>query len=123
MRALLGDMVGIPLLVLVAMFALTAFAKSPAPVSGQQIAIRTQGTGAGSALVFGAGTGVHLVRVAHAGTPITADLTAGPLRMLSLRALHLDASGVSGGGLRMSATGHTLRLERMGTGVRISTGL
>ncbi len=116
-------MLGIPLVVLAAMASLIALGETPRAVTGQHITVRTQGTGFSSALVYGAGMGVRLVRVTHEGTPLSADLGTGPMHIISLRALHLDASGLSDQRVRLTATGHTLRLQQDARGVGVRTGL
>lgn len=122
-RAALGAMLGIPIVVVAAIATLLVFDRTPEVVAGQQIALRTAGGGSSTALVFGAGTGIHLVRVTEAGVPLAADLSAGMLRIVSLRSLRLDAHGVSGQDVSVSATAHTLRLQSDRGGVGVRTGL
>lgn len=119
-RSFASAMVGIPIIVLGAMVALVALDDAPAVVDGQRISVRTSHGGATTALVYGAGSGVHLVRVTAAGVPLAADLAAGDLHVASLRTLELDATQLNGIDMRLSATGHTLQLgsNRSGTGVR-----
>ena len=123
LRAAVGAMFGVPLIVLLAMAALIAFDEHPITVPAQHIELRTEGGGTGTALVLGAGTGIHLLRVSHDGVPVMADLAAGPLRIMSLRTLQLDARGVSGKDVSLRATGHTLRLRSDGAGVMVRTGM
>ena len=122
-RAIVGAMLGVPTIVILAMAALIAFDEHPIPVPAQHIELRYEGGGTGTAIVFGAGTGLHLVRISSTGVPVAADLSAGPLRLMSLRTLHLDARGVTGKNISVSASGHVLRLQRMGEGVVVRTGM
>jgi hypothetical protein len=122
-RSVFGAMFSVPLVVLAAMVALIAFDEHPASTPGQRIELRSAGGGTATAIVLGAGTGVHLVRVSGVGVPLEADLSAGQLQVFSLRSVQIRANGVSGKEVTLRATGHVLRIRSDDGGVMVRTGM
>jgi hypothetical protein len=76
-----------------------------------------------TALVFGAQSGIHLVRVTDSPTRLAADLTRGPLQIVALHTLQLDASNLGDPWvLHLAASGPVLQLRRDGPSVSVRTG-
>jgi hypothetical protein len=85
--------------------------------------LSTTATGGATALVFGAGSGVHLMHVSEKELALPADLAAGPLRIVAFRSLHLVAAEVGDPHtLGLSASGTVLQLRRDETRVSVRTG-
>jgi hypothetical protein len=61
---------------------------------GPRIELQSTGSRQTTALVFGAGSGVHLVRTSDEPRSVQADLARGPLRVIALRSIQLTATKV-----------------------------
>ena len=121
-RSVIGGMLGVPLVVLSAMALLLVLDEHPIGSPGQQIALSRAGGGSGTAVVYGAGTGIHFRSVANAGAPISADLSRGALHVLSLAPIQLDAREVAGRHVSLRGNGRLVRLESEAKSIRITAG-
>ena len=122
-RRAVSALVGVPLLVMAAMVAMTLANRRPAPTSGPRIELRAPASGSVTALVFGAGSGIHFMRLSDHPRTVHADLGRGPLRVLALRDVQLNASGIDDPNvIRVGAIGSVLQLRRDGAGTSIRAG-
>ena len=118
-RALLG----IPLLVVGTLIAISIVNRKPLPAVSPQIELRSADGGQTTALVFGAGSGIHLVRTSTLPTSLRADLARGPLRVVALGDVQLLAAGFPDRNvLRLEAKGPIVQLRRDGGRVSVRTG-
>lgn len=114
---------GVPLLALGAMLAIAVVNQQPTPVPGPRIDLRAANGGRFTALVFGAGSGIHFLRVSDDPRSLPADLARGPLRIVALHAVRLNAADTGDPNVvRLMASGHAVQLRRDGTRVSVRSG-
>ena len=119
MRAFLG----VPLLVLGAMIAIAIVNRQPTPTSGPHIDLRSTDGGSVTALVFGAGSGIHFVYVSDDPISLHADLARGPLRIVAMHSIQLNAADVGDPNVvRLQASGPVVQLRRSEGRVSVRTG-
>ena len=118
--SIISGMLGVPLMVLAAMVVLRVYDKHPAATPGQQIELSTA-SGSATAIVYGAGTGIHIRHISAGREPIVADLSLGDLHAISLATLRIDAVSVGGRRMDMSGRGHAVALRVYGRGAGVST--
>lgn len=122
-RAVVRSFFGVPLIAIGAMIAMTIVNRQPPPAPGPRIGLRAANGGDVTALVFGAGSGIHFLQVSDKSTSLPADLTRGPLRIVALRAVQLEASDVGDPSVvRLTASGPVIRLWRSGERVSVRAG-
>ena len=122
-RAILRSFLGVPLLALGAMITMAIVNRQPHPTPGPRIDLRAAKGGDVTALVFGAGSGIHFLRVTDNPESLRADLSRSPLRVVSLHAVQLDATDVGDPFVvRIMASGPVIQLRRDGERVSVRTG-
>ena len=123
LRSILRSFVGVPLIAIGAMIAMTIVNRQPPPAPGPRIGLRAANGGDVTALVFGAGSGIHFLQVSDKSTSLPADLTRGPLRIVALHTVQLNAADVGDPSVvRLMASGPVIRLWRNGERVSVRAG-
>ena len=118
----LRGLMGVPLLVLASIAAITIVNRQPIPTLGPEISLRASGGGV-TALVFGAGSGVHLLRVSDPPAPVAADLARGALHIIALNTVELRAANLGDTRtVRLTARGPVIALRQDGARVAVHTG-
>lgn len=122
-RAILRPFLGVPFLALGAMIAMAIVNEQPQPAPGPRIDLRSAKGGDVTVLIFGAGSGIHFRRVSENPVAVPADLTRGPLRIVALRAVQLEASDVGDPAVvQLIAKGPVIQLRRDGERVSVRAG-
>ena len=122
-RAILRPFLGVPFLALGVMIAMGIVNGQPQPAPGPRIDLRSAKGANVTALVFGAGSGVHFRRVSENPVAVSADLSRGPLRIVALHAVRLEAADVGDPAVvRLMASGPVIQLRRDGERVSVRTG-
>lgn len=116
--SMISGMLGVPLMVLAAIVLLRVYDKHPAATPGQQIELSTA-SGSATAIVYGAGTGIHIRHISTGSEPIIADLSQGDLHAISLATLRLDVVSMGGRRMDMSGRGHAVRLRSLERSVQV----
>ena len=123
-RTALRTFVGMPLLAVTTMIAAMLLSGRPNAVTGAEVELHTGRGERVTALVFGAGSGLHLVHVSAARMAFQADLARGPLRVIALRAIELNARDVRDPSVvRLTARGPVVQLRRTKDGMFVNAGL
>ncbi len=122
-RAILRPFLGVPFLAIGAMIAMAIVNGQPQPAPGPRIDLRSAKGGDVTALVFGAGSGIHFRRVSENPVAVPVDLSRGPLRIVALRAVRLEATDVGDPAVvRLMASGPVIQLRRDGERVSVRAG-